>query len=281
MLKILSWRLSVRALTGTTALLLASVLGAAAIIPASADDNRHCNSPNPCFKAKNRGTGQAIDGLSLQGTGITGETNSNLNTVTMFAGSPITATSGVIGTDNSTNTTGDGNQGVLGLSLNGIGVGGATASTDPAGQIGVVGVDFNLTRTSANIGVFGDSAQDIGVFGNSFTGVGIFGHARDSGGVGVFGTSPSGIGVFARNADPSFEALRAVNRGGGAVIRAFSSPNTATAATEILELDTHGNLIITGTLTSNGTPMSVARTKQGARVAFGPQQSMATTEDFG
>ena len=251
-----------KALAAST-VMLAAVLGIAAIVPASASVSPGpgplCNSTSACFAGKNTGRGPGLAGTSALGNGISAATASNLNSNFPF-GDFLIGASGLAGRDNSTNATGNNNQGVLGLSLNGSGVLGATISTDPSGQIGVFGGDANTSPSSANIGVQGFSPEDIGVLGASRDGVGVFANARNA----------DGAALFMHNGS------------GGVLMRGFVSPMPGGPFTEVAELDGAGNLILAGTVTQNGTPMVVTRTARGQGVvAYGALHSMATVEDFG
>ena len=245
-----------------SSLMLAVVLGIAAIVPASASVSPGpgplCHSTSACFAGKNSSTGPGLAGTSALGNGITATTASNLNTLFPFGDVFIGAASGLAGTDNSSNATGNSNLGVLGLSLNGSGVAGATISTDPSGQAGVEGADANNSPSSANVGVFGFSLEDIGVFGQSRDGIGVFANVRNAGATALF----------------------MHNKGGGVLMRGFVG--SGTSATKVVELDGAGNLTLAGSLTQNGTPMVVTRTTRGQGVlAYGALHSMATVEDFG
>lgn len=261
-------RTSAKAVALAATMIFAGGAGSAAVIPAIPTFD--CAKTTACVSVTNTSTGPAVRGESNKGTAISAETKSNLNPGSKFGGIEIWKTSGIFGADKSTTLVMDFNSGVFGISPNGTGVSGATASTDPMGAYGVLGLDANTSTSSGNSGVLGFSNFDFGVFGGS------------PHGVGVFGFSDSGVGVFAQSLDSAAETLRVTNLGGGPLMRAFSSPDPSKNPTEVLELDQSGNLILAGTLTQSGSPHIVTRTVRGQSVlTFGSRQSMETVEDFG
>jgi len=258
----------------------AAALGAALIIIATAflairahattTDAAHfndlpptCTSAGPCLFEKNAGSGVAVEAISRLDHGVLGKTH---------APSPPTSLNGqggVVGLDGSANTSGDNNFGVGGESTGGLGILGNTDNTNPnnlVGGVAIVGFDGDVDPTTdSNIGVFGGSHFSIGVFGGS-----------SNTGVGTLGNSLDGIGVFARTGNADGIPLFIRNEDGGDLIHA------GTQSGDQMSLDGSGNMILTGTLTQNGTPHFLTGTSDGRKVvAYAPRQSEATVEDFG
>lgn len=172
---------------------------------------------------------------------------------------PPTSYAAVVGQD--TAGAGTNNVGVVGTTLNGpAGVLGQNDSTSFSTQ-GVMGVG-----TDAATGVYGDSVNGSGLRGRSQTGYG------------VFGFSNAGIGVKAETFSNAAPAL---------LVYSAALPGPEILATDrggkdVMSLDTSGNMILSGTLTQNGTPAAVSRTPSGAKlVTYSARQSQPTTEDVG
>jgi len=283
-------------------LLVAALVGAFTVLtPASAQSairqliSFACFDHQQCLKITNTAPdGNAFVGVAQNNNGIVGQTNVNKNNTTN-ATFPGDGWGGVFGVDTSTNKL-DTNLGVLGLSMNGGGVAGATyadSSTDDFPQSGVGGLDLSTT-VNGNAGVVGSSNLNIGVQGfssNPNTGVGVWG--EDDGNIGVVGATFSatfpgggvvgaaelGNGGFFETSDPNLEALAILNNGGGPLIGAYGGPG---GNTKVMALDNAGNLTITGALVQHGTPMSIASTSSGGKVvSYAPQQSVRTMEDVG
>lgn len=273
-----------------------------------------CTSALPCIEYANNGSGPGIKGVGLTGNGVSGSAKVNST-------SPSNGRAGVIGADVSSSGTFNSGvkgtsargTGVSGLSSSGKGVlGSANSGTAVFGKsnsgIGLWGTSNNGTaifgQALAGEGVVGQdlsSSGGIGVQGFSQAGNGVEGINAQHGSVpganiGVLGltfstsittfnpklpagglfNSASGEGVVAESSGSQAETLAAANFGGGPIMRGYAG------STEIMELDNAGNIVITGTLTQSGTPMSVSRLARGNRlIMYSPKQAIATVEDVG
>jgi hypothetical protein len=208
---------------------------------------------------------------------------------------------GVLGQDLAS---GGSNAGVVGTSVTDIGVLGTTMKSGT----GVWGKVGNGT------GVFGESANGFGVSGEVTTlsthGAGVLGVGL-SGGRGVIGTVGSanafivpatpaagvdgiagygGNGVRAENfATPlplptaigaayQNAALAVLSASGGNIPLIVARTNTS----DKMSLDSNGNMILAGTLTTKGTPLIVHRTTDGSSIGtYTSEQSLPSIEDFG
>ena len=146
--------------------------------------------------------------------------------------------------------------------------------------------------STGGYGVYGSSggtSEGYGLFGTGFVGVGalstnqggsaVNGQALGGDGTGVLGLTNgnNGYGVLAvSNGQATETALRVIAENGSLAISA------ATEFGPIMSLDGSGNMILSGTLTTSGTPRSVVRSPQGVeRQAYSPQQPTPTFEDTG
>jgi hypothetical protein len=260
--------------------------------------------------------GQAVLGESSGSNGIVGITTTN-STAT---GSPSTY-AGVVGIDNSSDGDQSGvygvgvngagvygssksGNGVTAVSANssaidaqsygGYGISAVTFASPPGGgETGVYGVDG--TQGTKNYGVEGESNYGTGVFGTS-AGVGVMGTSTGNtgvvgmaadGGVSGYSTAPGSVGVYASSTGSNGLGIEAVASGasstglsvstdGGIPIRAYNS------GSEIMSLDSNGNMILKGALTQSGDPAVVIHDPHGVgRVAYAAAQTQATIEDFG
>ena len=199
----------------------------------------------------------------------------------------------------------------------GDGVFAETGNTTTTEWHGIAGVDTNNNAGDVNIGVNGVSNQNVGVAGTTMAGTGIIASATGTG-TGVRIAAGTGPGLVVNNAGTLFDAAEVTTSaansgdahlgsadgtgvfafgfatpapgGGGApaleadcengapAITAFSFPKTS----DIMSLDCSGNMILSGKLTQNGTPLSVQRTATGGAVGtYVAQQAMPTIEDMG
>jgi hypothetical protein len=246
-----------------------------------------CLDNQQCIKITNLSpTGNAIVGVAQNAPAILGKINVNTETNPNFPLGDFFLHGGVRGDDVSTNLL-DTNAGVLGVSKNGQGVAGVTtAETSPFGSIGVLGADLSTT-VNGNGGVVGISNHNAGVAGfSNDPASGVGGLFQDDGGVGLTAISNNGTGgigigsngLDAYGFDTAGASLVIANFVGGPLIHAFS-PNFQT---EVLSLDSAGNLTIAGGLVQHGSPMAVNPTSAGTRViTYAPQQSVRTMEDVG
>jgi hypothetical protein len=271
-----------------------------------------CNSSNPCHEWKNSGAGPGVQGISLAGNGVVGQT-------TFF--SKTTGAAGISGVDLATpNPMGTplNNSGVNGQSTSGFGVFGQTSSgigvraladTGTAlvgnanGGDGVFGTTQSNIPGIASAGVFGEDVGSTstasGVTGFSRTGIGVQGDNFEAGRFlnaaflgltfssslttyfpalppgGLF-NSDIGEGVVAETSGSQGEALAAANFGGGPVMRGYAG------RTEVMDIDNAGNMILAGKLTQHGHPGSVMHAAgAGDVVMYSPAQAVATVEDVG
>ncbi|HEY5093499.1 MAG TPA: hypothetical protein VII69_00115 [Candidatus Eremiobacteraceae bacterium] len=298
------------ALAGSVA--LSPAFAGRTAITGSVTPDAVCHSVNPCAHWRNNGSGPAIRGLSAGGNGILGETTLNNKTLG-FAG-----VSGVdLATPNPSGTPLN-NAGVSGQSATGFGVFGqtssgigvrASANSGTAIAANAVGGDGLFGTTQSNIpgiasaGVFGEDVGNTstasGVTGFSGTGIGVSGDNFERGKFlnsaflgltfassintffpakppgGLF-NSDVGEGVVAESSGSQAEALAAANFNGGPLIRAYA------ASAEMMDLDNGGNMILKGSLTQHGNPMSVISTSTASDVVmYSPSQAVASVEDVG
>lgn len=230
-----------------------------------------------------RGGGYAIEAEARHNTAVYAITRSTRN-LNDPHDPTVGLDSAVHGADLSTNVM-NSNQGVLGTSLHATGVQGVTYST--TGNFGVYGEDGNPATTSGNVGIEGISSHNVGVLGRTNTGVGMYGFALGTGagvagfssgsGAGVVGFSLNGNSVEADGfAKPSLVATTVF----GMLFQGFT--NVQGKLKEVASLDSRGNLILAGNLTTGGTPQAMARTVSGRSVvAYLPRQAAPTIEDVG
>jgi len=259
-----------------------------------------CADHQSCISVTNTSPkGKAIVGVAQNNAGIVGHTEINTN---KDPNNILPAHGGVWGMDESTNQL-DTNSGVLGTSVNGSGVTGVTtfdSSGNLFGQGGVNGFDLLNKAGGNNVGVYGQSNYSDAVFGLAInlpgTGVegaglngasGMFGTAEDAinqPGVGTVGQATYGIGVEAASGGMGHNpALLAFNYGGGDPIQAYAGNGGPAGKHDlVMRLDKAGDMTIEGSLTQNGSPMTVISTSTGAKVlTYAAQQSVRTLEDVG
>ena len=257
-------------------------------------------------------TGVAIQGLSMGNTVVaTSSVAHGVVGQTKFLSPSITnAEAGVLGQDLSPNPVATNvppannfTAGVAGTSATGYGVAGSAGEILPGGggaleSVNFVGVqgsspggvgELGTTKTegfdqgSSFDGAVGDGLFAVGNIGVEATG----NEVQASGstccfvqGIGV--KSTGGIGAWVEGntsfhfpTDPALFVREDVS--GAPIIIANSKANG-----DVMSLDTSGNMILRGTLTQNGTPLSVSQTASGSRVlTYSPQQTLPTIEDFG
>jgi len=253
-----------------------------------------CSSASACFQSTNNLSGPGIQTLSKGGNGLVGNTSHN-------SMSSTTGRNGVLGSDIS--TAGKFDSGVFGLSIRGTGVTGK--STSGPGVSGTSSSGVGVTASSTSGTAFAASVSGTGAVisattissGNAInaiagTGSGLHVHnfgtsASDAdfttgsiGGEASIGSS-NGEGLQATGFASSSSTVPALNATcvSGAPAMTASS---ALSSSDIMSLDCSGNMIISGLLTTSGTPLSVRRTTAGTQVAtVAPQQTTQTMEDFG
>ena len=207
-------------------------------------------------------TGQGVTGSSASSNGITGQTKFNST-------SPSNGKAGVLGQDLSTTSVFD--SGVTGTSARGTGVEGTTASGTAVDAVASgSGRALNATANTGNgisVSNSGTGADDADFTTGSIAGEATIG-MRDGLGVAAEGFAASSSTV------PAFNAFCAA---GGPAMTA-----TNNFFVDIMSLDCSGNMILSGTLTTSGTPLVSRRSATGARVGtFAAQQTLATVEDVG
>lgn len=227
---------------------LVAAIGIVTIGPARAEVESllSCASTSPCLKWTNSASGDAIEGVS-SGIGVAGQTK-------FKSAGKTSGKSGVLGADVS--TSGILNSGVTGTSVNGTGV---TGTTGASGQNGVAG----LASSAFGSGVYGqNSSTGFGVAGRSTATV----HNNQAAGVLADG-GPSNDGLHATSATAN--AVYAYAQTGTALF-ANQGPNTSAPelylqdtsssnnkiiqavgpSGDVLDLDTHGNVGISGGITA-------------------------------
>lgn len=153
------------------------------------------------------------------------------------------------------------------------------------GRAGVLGRDESGGSGYLNSGVKGIAVNGSGVSGISTTGDGIDalstshwgGNFQSKTYGGVYASSKTGPGIVVENWSNSWPTITMRNFVSGKEMTAID-PN----GSNVMSLDTAGNMVLAGTLTQNGTPRSVRRTSRGtAVVTFSAQQVSRTVEDVG
>lgn len=176
---------------------------------------------------------------------------------------------------------------ILGQSVNTDGIYGTTTATNTSATntyAGVVGQDTTTDPANANnVGVFGSTQNGTaGVLGRteSSTGAGVIGGS--TGGFGVAAVSNSSAGLIAANQTSSLpqlfiDALTGTGAKGEPMIIATNAKSV-----DVLSLDQAGNLIVSGSVTQNGSPMAKVKATSGAKLTtYSTQQTRPATEDVG
>lgn len=207
--------------------------------------------------------GTAVYGTATSGTGVFASAPSGMAihaTTTVGTGIYATATTG---TGVAAVTTGG--QAVVGNSN-------ATYANQSAG--GVAGYSSNgdgvvgFQSTTLNEQEYNPSFGPAGVSGQGYVGVtGVGGGTGSSGnspGAGVVGEGNGGVAMIAYS-DGNFDAFQA-----------YSQDNP------IMSLDKSGNMVLAGTIITNGTPQVRTKNVSGAEVvAYNSREAIPTIEDFG
>ena len=176
------------------ALVASSVVFAVALVPASSGEIRpllqslgiiSCSGPNPCQEGSNSSTGPGLEGISVKGKGVVGQTKFNST-------SSSNGQAGVFGNDLSTSGAFD--SGVSGLSVRGNGVLGSSASG--FGVVGRLGGASGVP-ISSNAGVLGDSVSAIGVIGTAVNHPGVVGISQKNNGITAATQNPSTVTGYA------------------------------------------------------------------------------------
>lgn len=272
-------------------IVLASAVTAVALTPALSGQVRpllqslamiSCSRSSPCQEGINSSTGAGLEGISIKGKGVVGQTKFNSTSAT-------NGQSGVVGQDLSTG--GQFDAGVTGLSTIGVGVLGKNSgglngspavqgvSTDGPGAFGtsansagLIGISTNLdgvigetfqksaTTHTAHFGVHGidrstdGGALNIGVEGDSNGGIGVAGFSRNIGVLAFGGASTTG---------DSFPALSVVGDGTGAdLIDACATADPCDSNSSVLFVG------IDGTISALG-PVNASNIATGGALAVG------------
>ena len=239
-----------------------------------------CSSVASCVMYSNQSTGSALRASSTGGSAVIGVSSASVDAhanrlvagvrgISSYTGSNNTA--GVVGEaagSSGYGVYGNGSDGVVGLgTIFGV-VGQTRMQTGMAagilglGPIGMYGVGFQ----PGEVGVLGinedtTNANSVGVVGSSAQ-------------IGVLGSGS--VGVVAQATTTGAVAFQA--EGNGGVVMRGVSGNSAS----IMSLDDSGNMILAGTMTQSGTPLSrVGRPSGDARIAYGERSSRAVLEDVG
>lgn len=216
-----------------------------------------------------------VHGFSVSSSfGVAGDTGNTSRTV---------SAAGVFGLDGST-TMPDLNEGVFGVSTFNIGVKGSTVGG--VGVQGIAGTAFASGGTAVDALATGSAT---GIFALADTGRALVAHnsgttledanfsTGGSAGEAFIGLS-NGLGLEAEGfaTSGSVPALNASCFGAPAI----TATNRGTG--DIMSLDCSGNMILTGGLTTFGTPLVARRNAFGSEVGtFSPQQTTPTVEDLG
>jgi len=245
----------------------------------------------------NSGVGTGVQGVSGSANGVDGQTTS--------AG----GASGVLGED--LNASATANAGVTGKSILGVGVQGISKSgtaviATSTGQgtalvVSTKGIGATIAGGGMGIDIATDANQnDIGI--RIAAGLPIFATDLQScsnhgecGSVAVTANDITSQGTAVLASSTNSTALDARSTGSNnptVVIEADATPGPngtpiaiavgSSFQGSIMELDTAGNMTISGTLTQNGQPKETVRSHSGETdVAYGPRTTLPILEDFG
>ena len=300
-------RASVAAVTAGLALVLPLTVPQSTAASGGAAPNLTCTSPDPCLEWDNTGKGSGLIGTSARGVGVVGQTRGGGTTSHAgVAGHDLSSSdfrnSGVLGTTNvgsgvsglaGTPVSVGSGDGIFGASTLQNGVHGQIEGNHPGPVSGVLGED--LTADSFGAGVSGASNDGSGVSGVSTNGNGVQGKSSNMAASGVYGENEvnGGFGVAGRNVADGYGVM-ADNPVSGAIYPALyvhqgpaggclcAEIVVNNSSTDVMTLDTAGNMVITGTLTQNGALRVATQTSSGHKiVAYAPRAAQPAIEDFG
>jgi hypothetical protein len=249
--------------------------------------NINCVQSGPCLKVGNGSSGSAVLGSSTDGNGIVGRTFFN-------AASAAHGTSGVVGMDASTNV--PYNACVSGFTTSGIGVVGQTAGKDVGntGSVGVAGIaggtgNFNIAVEALSTGgpaAMADSLSSYGLVATSHFGRAFAASSDQSIGVQASGTTAieatSFPSTIANTNDIALDLRLVPSTQSGALNLLIRASVDKRGGTEVMSLDQDGNMILAGSLTQNGVPLSTMTASDGRRTqAYVPRQTSPTIDDMG
>jgi hypothetical protein len=155
----------------------------------------------------------------------------------------------------------------------------------PRGRAGVLGRDDSPGTGYLNAGVRGIARNGSGLSGISTTGDGIDalsnghwgGNFQSQTYGGVYASSKAGVGIVAENWSSTWPTITMRN-----YVTGFEMTAIGPGGSNVMSLDTAGNMILAGTVTQNGTPQSVRKTSRGIAVTtYSAQQVSRTVEDVG
>jgi len=256
-------------IAGGCAVLVASItVCAAGPVRAAMDSLMTCGSLSPCLEWDNSKSGDAVKGVSTNGSGLEGQTK--FNSTGKSAGK-----AGVLGADNS--KAGTLNAGVSGTSTNGTGVTGQSTFAN-----GVTGF-----TASAASGVYGQSASSggFGVAGRNTATI----HGANGAGVLADGnTASDGLHAFAYGT--SANAVYAYAQSGSAIVANQGGNNSAPElALEDTNSSNHNHVIVvdgpsgdvfdvspSGNVNASGTVTAQAITSQSQLRSSSLQTGSAT-----
>jgi hypothetical protein len=151
------------------------------------------------------------------------------------------------------------------------------ANNEVEGQAAVAGVGHGIDP-----GLFGTSDRYMGIIGetDSAGDAGVDAETSASGGVALLANSRNGTGAILRTYRASTPALLLQNASsGGAGNPIMIASNLSN---DVMSLDEAGNLIVSGSITSRGTPLVVRQSPFGQTVAsYAASTTSPVIEDFG
>jgi hypothetical protein len=216
-----------------------------------------CDGSLPCLVERNKGSGAGIVAGSVKGQGIISSSRQSSGVLGLTFNDPtqnFSASAGVWGADQDANIAG-GNAGVMGTTTYGDGVVGATHNPSMESKqitAGVIGVDQ------------GDGNLNIGVQGIAV-------------GTAMLAVS---LGPQQPPGQTQFPALSAVCTGGSVAITADNGYGSPIG--DVMSLDCAGNMILKGTLVTQGTPLiRVGAPNTPGRAAYTAEQAQPAIEDDG
>jgi len=254
-----------------------------------------------------------VSGPSVRGTGVLGNSTSGDGTSGISQGTINGQIAGVYGQNNSNFglNTSNTNAGVFGQALTGVGVLRRTGENiqdlnfsctncnvswlgvegKSPGGVGALGITTSLAPQvqEAPLAV-GDGVQGSGNIGADLTGQEVLGIGPQIPGVGisVLGTGGAGAHIVANDLSASssvgsygLPALYVEEDDPSGIVMIAHGSGSGTSK-DVMSLDSSGNMILSGTLQQNGTPLAAQRTVTGRSVeTYSAQQTQPTIEDFG
>jgi len=247
------WGIAAAATAAGAALLIGAAIPRAAT--AGAGPNASCTSSNPCIMETNNGTGNGLEGVSLNRNGVAGVTKFASTSTTNFH-------AGIFGLDSS--HTGTFDAGVWGKSASGDG---GLFQSDGSGN-GIIATAIN----GEGIGTLSTNGIGGRFIGPNFVGVDAEGGFNQ--GDGTIYPALSVVGESSVNGPP--DLIDACPVGVGDPCQSLFS---------VLALDQSGNLTIAGQIFTTGScSTGCAAGPGGTRkrvLSYAPKETVPTMEDFG